>query len=355
MATFKKLPASLALQRGTVISDGAFFNYIDDNTDRSPLEVMLHGIRGTQNVAGNKQKGSASGQSMAREVSNIQQTESAKLAPNAKLLVVWDFRLINLSDILFASASKAGTDKSEEQDFRQAFQGFIDRAKDSEGLKTVIGRYVRNIVNGRWLWRNRLVAESIVIKINPTQNKDRVYSFDALSFNLKDFDNVSEDEQALVDILLAGAKGDSTQAGLHIEAVVDFGMGGVEVFPSQNYLENKPKGFSRSLYQLNPVKPKFQADDNQFLGQAALRDQKIGNAIRTIDTWYPDFNNNDQKPIAIEPNGANLERQMFYRVGKDKVSAFDILKEVADLDPNSDKGMFLIGCIIRGGVYSEGD
>lgn len=26
MATFKKLPASLALQRGTVISDGAFFS-----------------------------------------------------------------------------------------------------------------------------------------------------------------------------------------------------------------------------------------------------------------------------------------------------------------------------------------
>jgi hypothetical protein len=29
-------------------------------------------------------------------------------------------------------------------------------------------------------------------------------------------------------------------------------MGGVEVFPSQNYLEDKPKGFSRSLYQLTP-------------------------------------------------------------------------------------------------------
>lgn len=353
MATFKKLPASLALQRGTVISDGAFFNHIKGTNE--PLLVMYHGIRGTQNVAGNKQKGSASGQSIAREVSNIQQTESAKLAPDAKLMIVWNFRLIDLADILFASASKAGADKSDEQAFRQAFQGFIERAKGSDGLKTVVGRYVRNIVNGRWLWRNRLVAESIAININPAQNKDTVYHFDALSFNLKDFDNISADEQALTDILLAGATGDSAQAGLHIEALVDFGMGGVEVFPSQNYLENKPKGFSRSLYQLNPVKPKFQADNNQFLGQAALRDQKIGNAIRTIDTWYPDFEDNDKKPIAIEPNGANLERQMFYRVGKDKVSAFDILKEVDDLDPNSEKGMFLIGCIIRGGVYSEGD
>jgi CRISPR-associated protein Csy3 len=131
--------------------------------------------------------------------------------------------------------------------------------------------------------------------------------------------------------------------------------GGVEVFPSQNYLEDKPKGFSRSLYQLTPKKPDHKANDNQYLGQAALRDQKIGNALRTIDTWYPLFKENDEKPIAVEPNGANLEGQIFYRVGKDKVSAFDILKEIDELDPNSEKGMFLIACLIRGGVYSEGE
>ena len=52
--------------------------------------------------------------------------------------------------------------------------------------------------------------------------------------------------------MLKGITGESTSAALHIEAIVDFGMGGVEVFPSQNYLEDKPKGFSRSLYQLTP-------------------------------------------------------------------------------------------------------
>lgn len=353
MASFKKLPASLALQRGTVISDGAFFHLIGDKSQ--PLNVMYHGIRGTQNVAGNKSKGSASGESMAREVSNIQQTESAKLLPNAKLLVTWDFRLIDLANILFASASKAGTDKSDEQAFRQAFQGFVQRAKDSEGLATVVGRYVRNVVNGRWLWRNRLVAENIVITVSLSQNPEQKYTFNALDYDLKSFDNVSEAEKILTEVLLAGAKGDSTNSGLHIEAVVDFGMGGVEVFPSQNYLEDKPKGFSRSLYQLNPIRPQRQADNNQYLGQAALRDQKIGNAIRTIDTWYPDASDNDNKPIAVEPNGANLEHQFFYRVGKEKVSAFDILKEIDELDPNSDKGMFLIACLIRGGVYTDGD
>ena len=51
---FKKLPGSLSLQRGTVVSDGAF-NLFEDGK-QEPLHVMYHGIRGTQNVAGNKEK-----------------------------------------------------------------------------------------------------------------------------------------------------------------------------------------------------------------------------------------------------------------------------------------------------------
>ena len=102
--------------------------------------------------------------------------------------------------------------------------------------------------------------------------------------------------------------------------------------------------------------PERQANDNQFLGQAAIRDQKIGNALRTIDTWYATYLENDSKPIPVEPNGASLDAQDFFRVNKkNKDSAFDILKEIRNLDPNSDKGKFLIACLIRGGVYSEGE
>ncbi|MDW5308652.1 type I-F CRISPR-associated protein Cas7f/Csy3, partial [Acinetobacter baumannii] len=90
---------------------------------------------------------------------------------------------------------------------------------------------VRNIVNGRWLWRNRIVAESITIQVT-AQDHPETLSFDALSYNLKSFDQPSEQEQKLADILLKGITGESTSAALHIEAIVDFGMGGVEVFPS---------------------------------------------------------------------------------------------------------------------------
>lgn len=360
---FKKLPGSLSLQRGTLISDAAFYHLHADGKEEA-LHVMYHGIRGTQNVAGNKDKGAASGNSVAREVSNIQMTESAKLLPDAKLLVKWNLRFIDLDHILFASASKAGADKQDEKAFRASFKDFIEKAKNSEGIQEVARRYVRNIINGRWLWRNRSVAEHILIKVSEiieqdqsqtTKNYKLIAEFNALDYCLKSFDDVSENENKIANILVKGMQGD-VNSGLHIEAIVDFGMGGVEVFPSQNYLEEKPKGFSRSLYQLNPIRPERQAKDNQFLGQAAIRDQKIGNALRTIDTWYDKFLENDSKPIPVEPNGASLDAQDFFRVDKKKKdSAFDILKEIRSLDPNSDKGMFLIACLIRGGVYSEGE
>lgn len=360
---FKKLPGSLSLQRGTLISDAAFYHLHADGKEEV-LKVMYHGIRGTQNVAGNKEKGAASGNSVAREVSNIQMTESAKLLPDAKLLVKWDLRFIDLDHILFASASKAGADKQDEKDFRARFKEFVAKAKESKGINEVARRYVRNIVNGRWLWRNRSVAEHILIKVSQTLEHDHsqtaksyklIAEFNALDYSLKSFDDVSEEEKKIANILVKGMQGD-VSSGLHIEAIVDFGMGGIEVFPSQNYLEDKPKGFSRSLYQINPKPPIKQTNDNQFLGQAAIRDQKIGNALRTIDTWYDKFLENDSKPIPIEPNGASLDAQDFFRVDKKiKDSAFDILKEIRSLDPNSDKGMFLIACLIRGGVYSEGE
>lgn len=55
----------------------------------------------------------------------------------------------------------------------------------------------------------------------------------------------------------------------------------------------------------------------------------------------------------MEPNGANLEAQRFFRNGK-KVSAFDLVKQLNLLDPNSPDGMFVTASLIRGGVFSKG-
>ena len=74
-------------------------------------------------------------------------------------------------------------------------------------------------------------------------------------------------------------------------------------------------------------------------------------ALRTIDTWYPEFDEHKQI-IAVEPVGANLDAQRLFRTGP--ASAFAYAKQLNTLDPSCPEGMFMIASLLRGGVYSEG-
>ena len=66
--------------------------------------------------------------------------------------------------------------------------------------------------------------------------------------------------------------GTASQA-IEIEARVGMGFGGsFEAYPSQNYLENKPRGFARSLYCLGVAAPASDAGV-RIMGTAAIRDQ----------------------------------------------------------------------------------
>lgn len=348
---FKKLPGVLSLQRGMILSDAMFYSLMPGG-ERVPLYVMRHGIRGTQNVIEKKSDDAASSVASAkgREVSNIQQTDSAKLAPEATALEVrFDVRFADLSGALFSCAPSKSDTMDDINAFKAALSEFIARAKDGDALDLLSLRYARNIANGRWLWRNRTIAESISVKVTIGSSQ---LEFDALATALNHFDNPTETERDLVKVIKEGLCG-QREALIRISAVLKFGVQGpLEVFPSQNYLEVKEKGFARSLYQLGNAPQDQDKHGIEFLGQAALRDQKIGNALRMIDTWYPGFAERGVA-IAVEPNGANLDAQMFFR--SKKTSGFDIMRHVGTLDPASDDGQFLLACIIRGGVYSGGD
>src|SRR5690606_37861332 len=66
-----------------------------------------------------------------------------------------------------------------------------------------------------------------------------------------------------------------------------------EVYPSEELVLDKGKGKkSKILYHKD--------------GLAAMHSQKLGNAIRSIDTWYPAYADPEQTAgaIAIEPYGA---------------------------------------------------
>ena len=242
-----KLPGVLSFQRCLLVTDGLFYTELG-NGDLSPLWVVRHGIRGTQNINKSSKEGQAASASAKREeVSNIQTTDSAKLDADASALQVrFNLRGMDVGKALFACAPGQKDSMDELNAFKKDLAEFVGRAKDSGALVHLACRYVRNIANGRFLWRNRTVASSAAVDVLLPDGTKK--TFDALATPFNHFEEISDDERAVAEVLARGWKGDPATE-LRVTAHVDPGVGGaVEVFPSQNYLENKARGFARPLY-----------------------------------------------------------------------------------------------------------
>ena len=92
---------------------------------------------------------------------------------------------------------------------------------------------------------------------------------------------------------------------------------------------------------------------------AAMHSQKVGNALRSIDTWYPEFSDEQASagPIAIEPYGAVTNLGKAYRTPKDKqdfYTFFDAFARGEKLGRIEDEH-YVMAILVRGGVFGESD
>jgi CRISPR-associated protein Csy3 len=121
-----------------------------------------------------------------------------------------------------------------------------------------------------------------------------------------------------------------------------------EVYPSEELVLDKSTSKekkSKILYSNN--------------GIAAMHIQKIGNALRTIDTWYPSFKDVEQSagPIAIEPYGAVTNLGTAFRTPKDKqdfytfFDAFALGEKLARVEDEH----YVMATLVRGGVFGASD
>lgn len=133
-------------------------------------------------------------------------------------------------------------------------------------------------------------AEQVEVSIRQlAQGKaTKEWTFDALSLSLRAFEDTAELKE-LAGVIAAALAGEQH---LLLEVVAYVRMGsGQEVFPSQELILDRGRGDkSKTLYHVSDI--------------AGIHSQKLGNAIRTIDTWYPNENDEDLGPIAVEPYGS---------------------------------------------------
>ncbi len=226
--------------------------------------------------------------------------------------------------------------------FQDAIQRKVESFKDEDGLKELAYRYAYNIANGRFLWRNRVGAEEIAIYVQLNEKNDKAESkplkFNAYEFSLNHFDKNRENEELniLSNKIEEGLLGDHERFSLiKIDAYVK--LGNLQhVFPSQK-MNMGEKG-----------KVLFKLDDC-----AAIHNVKIGNAIRTIDTWYTRYKD-ENLPIAIEPYGSVTQRGEAYRKNKNEGDLYSLMvKWVNNIDISLEEKSYVVANLIRGGVFSK--
>jgi CRISPR-associated protein Csy3 len=321
-----KNPSVLAFEAKLIPSDALMFAGNIDKDIWQPIVIGEKAVRGT---ISNRLKAATANDpaKLDAEVSkaNLQTVDIAALPHHSDTLkVVFSLRI--LSDLQIPSTCN-------DPSYQSALTEKIKQYQTETEFKELAKRYAHNIANGRFLWRNRVGAEEV--KIVVTAN-DKKFTFDSYEFSLRNFDN-NENVNELAQIIQLGLI--EQHAFIKVEAYSKLGQGQA-VYPSQELVMGGSKGDkSKFLYQLD--------------GQAAMHSQKIGNALRTIDTWHPQSDKTG--PIAIEPYGSVTNRGAAYRQPKEKTDFYNLLDGwmLKGKEPTAGQQHYVIAMLIRGGVFGE--
>ncbi len=336
----KDIATVLAFEKKLVPSDGMMYGTNWETRNHSetqkPLKLREKSVRGT---ISNRLKATVQNDPLKLnaevEKPNLQTVDSCALTEEQDTLIL-KFTLKVLSNIQQPSACN-------HQEFNQKYTAIANDYIEVESFKELARRYATNLANARYLWRNRVGVENIEVNIKLV-GTDTTWTFDAKNINLRDFDQQDEQIQSLTDEIAAALSGQKDYILLDIVAYAQVGKA-QDVYPSEELVLDKSNnakgGKSKVLYSVDEI--------------AAMHSQKIGNAIRSIDTWYPDYDPESTGPIALEPYGAVTNLGIAYRNPKAKNDFFTLFDKwvlEGELDNINDKH-YVMGVLVRGGVFGE--
>ena len=322
-----KLPSLLSFERKLETSDALMYagNWNDISIEESEEGKQWKGIEITPRFNRSTQSAHGIDDAKKSEPNPVSSgADDANLPHNKDTLKVsYTLRVIGNVGEPFAC---------NEPSFETGISEKVAVFKEENGLKELAVRYAYNIANGRFLWRNRVGAESITIHVFNGEEIEPL-EFKAYDYSLKDFETNIDNGvlQKLVQIIQKGLNGESDFVFIKVNAYVKLGNG-QHIFPSEEMNMND-KG--KTLFKMGEC--------------AAMHNVKIGNAIRTIDNWY----DSAEFPIAAEPYGSVTQRGQAYR--KSKNDLYTLMdnwvndKELTDNDKN-----YVIANLIRGGVFGFG-
>jgi CRISPR-associated protein Csy3 len=346
MAKKDNIASVLAFEKKLVTSDGYMYGTKwDDRSQITPLSLKEKSVRGTISNRFKATDTKAFEKDPAKlnakvESANLQRVDACALAPEQDTL--------NLQITIKVLGSISQPSACNNALFKQSYSAAANAYIKDHGFTELARRYASNIANARFLWRNRVGAEKIEVQVNAKNSTvNETWVFDATQFSTRNFDfNDDAINNLAMYIAKALASADDFLL-LDISCFVQVGKA-QEVYPSEELVLDKSTSKekkSKILYDVN--------------GIAAMHSQKIGNALRTIDTWYPEYSDPETSagPIAIEPYGAVTNLGKAYRTPaakQDFYTFFDVWARGEKLSRVEDEH-YVMATLVRGGVFGESD
>ncbi|WP_048901950.1 type I-F CRISPR-associated protein Csy3, partial [Yersinia pseudotuberculosis] len=295
-----KTASVLAFERKLSNSDAMMYAGNWGQTDNwQPIIIKEKAVRGT---ISNRLKNALASDPVKLDAeiqkANLQRVDVAALP--------FDTDTLKMSFTLRVLGNLATPSVCNDQEYQAELASVINGYISEQSFSVLAARYAENLANGRFLWRNRVGAEDIKVCIT---SQTKSYQFDSNEFSLRQFSQPSKELTALAQEIEQGLAGNGF-AFFTVDAFVRLGNG-QEVFPSQELVLDSNSKKSKVLYQID--------------GIAALHSQKVGNALRTIDDWYPDATELALGPIAVEPYGSVTSRGKAYRQPKQKMDFYTLL------------------------------
>ncbi len=337
----------LAFERKLDPSDAVFHAGRWDDRAQShawqPVKLRIKPVRGTiSNRLKAKEQDPAKLDAQI-EKPNLQTVDVATLPAEADTLKV-QFTLRVLGGAGTPSACNSAAYQAK---LLATVQGYVQQ----HGFGELARRYAANLANGRFLWRNRAGAEQVEVTVEQMQSGQaaHTWSFDALALNTRAVNAINSEAKGLDELgqVIAVGLADTQHVLLRITAFVRQGAG-QEVFPSQELILDQKAQKTDDGVLVKKSKTLYHVD-----GVAAIHSQKIGNAIRTIDTWYEGAE--ELGPIAVEPYGSVTTQGKAYRQPKQKLDFYTLLDNwlLKDQVPPAEQQHFVMAVLIRGGVFGD--
>lgn len=342
MATTTNLKTAtvLAFERKLDPSDALLFSgrWDDRAADEhwKPIDVRTKSVRGTISNRLKTKEQDPTKLDAAIQNPNLQTVDVAALPAHADTLrAVFTLRVLG-----GAGVPSACNNADYQGKLLDTIRGYVK----TSGFRELARRYAYNLANGRFLWRNRVGAEQVEVHIEHLESGQarKKWLFDAFSLTLRGFEAPVESGSALSEVaeLVAQGLAGNRHVLLRITAFARIGAG-QEVFPSQELILNRDNagGKSKTLYKVGEV--------------AGIHSQKIGNALRTIDTWYQ--KDSKMGPIAVEPYGSVTTQGRAFRRPTEKMDFYTLLDNwlLKDNPPELDQQHYVIATLIRGGVFGD--